>query len=316
MPNIENQNSNFSLLKLLRTGISPLSAMIGTSAYYGQLIGNPILGSINALLFSKKLGIDIWNLNQMPSTKTKLLNSSKKILLGLGTIGLINYSKFINEIIEPITPTPDPWPTSTIMTSTMTNLPWSTLMTASTTTSTTTSISWSTLYPASTVSTTTIDPWPPILKLNNNPNHLMDWDTYLSLNAYGIANLIAGVTELIPNRFENVRKIANMITGGALISSGVAMGINNDFNNAYAIPTIVAGTSEIVHNLLPMETANHNEEMQETTFINEHANLINASSNDYENQRQRYGSNDSIDSLTSDVLFQQPIYRPTTYNGL
>ncbi len=63
MPNTENQNSNYTLLKLIRTGISPLSAMIVTSAYYGQLIGNPILGSINALLFSEKLGIDIWNLN-------------------------------------------------------------------------------------------------------------------------------------------------------------------------------------------------------------------------------------------------------------
>ncbi|WP_342260762.1 hypothetical protein [Spiroplasma endosymbiont of Notiophilus biguttatus] len=37
MPNIENQ-SNYTLLKLIRTGISPISAMIGTSAYYGQLI--------------------------------------------------------------------------------------------------------------------------------------------------------------------------------------------------------------------------------------------------------------------------------------
>lgn len=51
MPNTENQNSNYTLLKLMRTGVSPLSAMIGTSAYYGQLIGNPILGSINALFF-------------------------------------------------------------------------------------------------------------------------------------------------------------------------------------------------------------------------------------------------------------------------
>ncbi|WP_342261151.1 hypothetical protein [Spiroplasma endosymbiont of Notiophilus biguttatus] len=48
MPNVENQ-SNYTLLKLIRTGISPISAMIGTSAYYGQLIGNPILGSINSL---------------------------------------------------------------------------------------------------------------------------------------------------------------------------------------------------------------------------------------------------------------------------
>ncbi|WP_338974491.1 hypothetical protein [Spiroplasma endosymbiont of Tricholauxania praeusta] len=37
-----------------------------------------------------------------------------------------------------------------------------------------------------------------------------------------------------------------MATGGCLISSGVAMGINNNFNNAYAVPTIVAGASEIM----------------------------------------------------------------------
>ncbi|WP_425382525.1 hypothetical protein [Spiroplasma endosymbiont of Melieria omissa] len=65
-----------------------------------------------------------------------------------------------------------------------------------------------------------------------------------------------------------------MGTGGCLISTGVAMGINNDFNNAYAIPTIVAGASEIIHNLLPIET-NHNREMQETLFTNETARLIN-----------------------------------------
>ncbi len=72
------QSNNYTLTKLIRTGISPLSAMIGTSAYYGQLLGSRVLGSINALLFSKKLGIDIWNLNQRPTTKTMLLNSSKK----------------------------------------------------------------------------------------------------------------------------------------------------------------------------------------------------------------------------------------------
>ena len=99
------QSSNYTLTKLIRTGISPLSAMIGTSAYYGQLIGNPILGSINALLFSKKLGIDIWALNQMPSLKSKLLNSSKKIVLGFGTIGLANYSKWIENTVIPIIPT-------------------------------------------------------------------------------------------------------------------------------------------------------------------------------------------------------------------
>ncbi|WP_338974982.1 hypothetical protein [Spiroplasma endosymbiont of Tricholauxania praeusta] len=65
-----------------------------------------------------------------------------------------------------------------------------------------------------------------------------------------------------------------MATGGCLISSGVAMGINNDFNNAYAVPTIIAGASEIIHNLLPIET-NHSREMQETTFTNEVSRLIN-----------------------------------------
>ncbi|WP_342253654.1 hypothetical protein [Spiroplasma endosymbiont of Zeiraphera isertana] len=226
------QLSNYTLIKLIRIGIAPLSAMIGTSAYYGQLIGNPVLGSINALLFSKKLGIDIWNLNQIPSIKTKLLNSSKKILLGLGTIGLVNYAKFTNADINP-NPTESP--------------------------------------------TTTVNPFPPDLLLSNTntDNHLMDWDTYISLNSFGIANVISGLTELIPNRFQNIRKIANMGTGSCLISSGVAMGINNDFNNAYAIPTIIAGISEIIHNLLPMETTNHIEEMQETTFTNETTRLIN-----------------------------------------
>ncbi|WJG69329.1 hypothetical protein [Spiroplasma ixodetis] len=273
MPNTENSQSNYTLLKLIRTGIAPLSAMIGTSAYYGQLIGNPILGSINALLFSKKLGIDIWNLNQMPSTKTKLLNSSKKILLGLGTIGLVNYEKFTNADINP-NPTESP------------------------------------------TTTTTVDPFPDLLFSTNNnsiDNHLMDWDTFISLNSYGIANLIAGITEIIPSKFETIRKIANMATGGCLISSGVAMGINNDFTNAYAIPTIVAGASEIIHNLLPMEINHVNTEMQETPFTNEHANLINNTEQEYERQRQTYGSNDSIDSLTSDVLYERrPVYASTT----
>ncbi|WP_342253722.1 hypothetical protein [Spiroplasma endosymbiont of Zeiraphera isertana] len=238
------QLSNYTLLKLIRIGIPPLSAMIGTSAYYGQLIGNPVLVSINALLFSKKLGIDIWNLNQIPSIKTKLLNSSKKIFLGLGTISLVNYAKFTNNI-NPIEPTTTPSPITT--------------------------------------STTTVNPFPDLLLNNTNTdaNHLMDWDTYISLNSYGIANLLAGITELIPSKFENIRKIANMATGGCLISSGVAMGINNDFNNAYAIPTIIAGASEIIHNLLPMETTNHIEEMQETTFNNETARLVNDNVSQY-----------------------------------
>ncbi|WJG69404.1 hypothetical protein [Spiroplasma ixodetis] len=86
---------------------------------------------------------------------------------------------------------------------------------------------------STTPSTTTTDspPWPTILSVNNNINNnynqLMDWDTYISLNAYGIANLVSGLTELIPNpyRFDCIRKIANIATDGALISSGVAMGV-------------------------------------------------------------------------------------------
>ncbi|WP_338958822.1 MULTISPECIES: hypothetical protein [unclassified Spiroplasma] len=256
MPNDTNvQSNNYTLLKIIRIGISPLSAMIGTSAYYGQIIGNPVLGSINALLFSKKLGIDIWNLNQMPSTKKKILNSSKKILLGLGTIGLINYAKFTK--INP-NPEPPPWLTTT---------------------------------------TTETPPWP--LLLTNDNKQQMDWDTYISLSTYGISNLIGGLSELIPNRFEVIRKICNMATSGCLISSGVAMGINNDFNNAYAVPTIVAGASEIIHNLLPMETTNHNQEMQETSFTNETRRLINSDAI-------------SNNSGSSDVLYE----RPTTYDSL
>ncbi|WP_339038760.1 hypothetical protein [Spiroplasma endosymbiont of Andrena trimmerana] len=234
MPSIENQ-SNYTLTKLIRTGISPICAMIGTSAYYGQVIANPVLGSINSLLFGKKLGLDIWNLNQRPNTKTKLINSSKKIILGLGTIGLANYSKWTENNINPIIPT--------------TPIP---------------------------ITTTTTTEGPPWLLLNKQENQsLMDWDTYISLNAYGISNLISGLTELIPNKFETIRKICNMATGSCLISSGVAMGINNDFMNAYAVPTIVAGASEIIHNLLPIETIHHNQEMQETPFTNEATRLIN-----------------------------------------
>ncbi|WP_458258424.1 hypothetical protein [Spiroplasma endosymbiont of Dactylopius coccus] len=177
----------------------------------------------------------------MPSVKTKLINSSKKILLGLGTIGLVNYAKFINTDIIP-NPTESPITTTT-------SIP---------------------------ITTTTTTQGPPWLLLNKQEHQsLMDWDTYISLNAYGISNLISGLTELIPNKFEAIRKICNMATGGCLISSGVAMGINNDFNNAYAVPTIIAGACEIIHNLLPMETTHHNEEMQETTFTNEVSRLIN-----------------------------------------
>ncbi|CAB1053575.1 hypothetical protein [Spiroplasma endosymbiont of Danaus chrysippus] len=234
------ETNNYTLTKLIRIGISPICAMIGTSAYYGQVIANPILGSINSLLFGKKLGLDIWNLNQRPNTKTKLINSSKKILLGLGTIGLVNYSKFVTNNINP-NPTENP------------------------------------------ITTTTVDPFPPdlLFVVNNNPNNLMDWDTFISLNSYGIASLVAGITELIPNRFESIRRITNIATGGCLISSGVAMGINNDFNNAYAVPTIIAGASEIIHNLLPMETTNHIQEIQETPFNNETARLVNDNVSNY-----------------------------------
>ncbi|WP_342218833.1 hypothetical protein [Spiroplasma endosymbiont of Amphimallon solstitiale] len=235
MPNTETTNSNYTLLKLIRTGISPLSAMIGISSYYGHLLNYPILGSINALFFSKKLGIDIWNINQHPTLKNKLINIFKKITIGLSTTFITNYIKWNENNINPIIPT--------------TPIP-----------------------------TTTVDPFPPDLLFNintNNDNNFMDWDTYISLNAFAFANLISAFTELIPNRFENIRKICNMATGGCLISSGVAMGINNDFNNAYAVPTIVAGASEIIHNLLPMETTNHIQEMQETAFNNETRRLIN-----------------------------------------
>ncbi|WP_174481136.1 hypothetical protein [Spiroplasma endosymbiont of Danaus chrysippus] len=70
------------------------------------------------------------------------------------------------------------------------------------------------------------------------------------------------------------------------------MGINNDFNNAYAVPTIIAGASEIIHNLLPMETTNHIEEMQETSFNNETARLINDNrfTINSETSSQYYGS--------------------------
>ncbi len=278
MPNVDNtQSNNYTLIKLIRIGISPISAMIGTSAYYGQVINNPILGSINSLLFGKKLGLDIWNLNQMPNTKTKIINSSKKILLGLGTIGLANYSKFVNTIIMPIKPTTTPFPIT----------------------------STTPIYTTTSTSTTTVDPFPPdlLLTVNNNPNNLMDWDTYISLNAYGVSNLISGLTELIPNKFETIRKIANMATGGCLISSGVAMGINNDFNNAYAVPTIIAGISEIIHNLLPMETVHNNTEMQETVFTNETANLINDNVS-----INSYGSDMSEVNINAQLSFDENYY--------
>ncbi len=186
-------------------------------------------------------------------------------MLGLGTIGLANYSKFINEIIEPVTPT-TPIPTTTSTTP---------------------------------ITTTDTSPWHPnlLLNANNNPNNLMDWDTYLSLNSYGIANVIAGITELIPSKFENVRKIANIATSGCLISSGVAMGINIDFANAYAIPTIVAGTSEIIDNLLPMETTHHNQEMQEV-FTEERERLINDNVSHYDSDNMIEVIFDRVDNAS------------------
>ncbi|MBP1527618.1 MAG: hypothetical protein H9Q66_06860, partial [Spiroplasma ixodetis] len=141
--------------------LSPLSAMVGVSAYYGQYLKDPILGSINSLLFSKKLAIDIWNINQRPTTKNKVINSYKKIFLGLGTIGLVNYAKFVNYVDKsvfllrdepcfwPPCPTPPPIPT----------------------------------------------PIPTPSPIVNKP--FVDWDTYISLNSFGIANVISGLTELI-----------------------------------------------------------------------------------------------------------------------
>ncbi|WP_338977952.1 hypothetical protein [Spiroplasma endosymbiont of Panzeria rudis] len=248
MPNELEQTSNYTLTKILRTGLSPLSAMVGVSAYYGQYLKESILGSINSLLFSKKLGIDIWNINQRPTTKNKVINSYKKIFLGLGTIGLINYAKFVQYVDKSVSlfrdepcfwppcPTEPPKPT----------------------------------YP----------PFTTVKPIINVP--FIDWDTYISLNSFGIANVISGLTELIPNRFETIRKIANMGTGGCLISSGVAMGINNNFNNYFAIPTIIAGASEIINTLLlPLGSTHNNTELQEV-FTDERARLINGSVNDYQ----------------------------------
>jgi len=261
MPNALDQTSNYTLTKLIRTGASPLMAMIGTSAYYGQLLKNPVLGSINALLFSKKLGIDIWNINQRPSTRNKIINSYKKIVLGLGTISLINYAKFVHYVDNSVSLLKDKpcfWPPCP------TEPPF--------------------------ISTTTVKP---IIAVP-----FVDWDTYISLNSYGLANVISGFIELIPNRFENIRKIANMTTGGALISSGVAMGISNNFNNYFAIPTIVAGASEIINTLLlPFGSSNYVEEMQEI-FTDERVRLINESVNDYD-------SVSNLDDDMSEINFDQ-----------
>ncbi|WP_458258603.1 hypothetical protein [Spiroplasma endosymbiont of Dactylopius coccus] len=111
------------------------------------------------------------------------------------------------------------------------------------------------------------------------------------------SSIIFNAVSNCPSLARVIRKICNMATGGCLISSGVAMGINNDFNNAYAVPTIVAGASEIIHNLLPMETTNHNQEMQETSFTDERARLINSDVI-------------SNNSGSSDVLYERPsLYR-------
>ncbi|OAD52292.1 hypothetical protein WN48_02215 [Eufriesea mexicana] len=67
-----------------------------------------------------------------------------------------------------------------------------------------------------------------------------------------------------------------------LNSTGVAMGINNDFNNTYDIPTIISGASEIAHNLLHIQT-NHNTELQGTSI--EQAKLI-------KDSLGKYGSDD------------------------
>ncbi|WP_342277007.1 hypothetical protein [Spiroplasma endosymbiont of Nebria brevicollis] len=81
-----------------------------------------------------------------------------------------------------------------------------------------------------------------------------------------------------------------MATGGGLISSGVAMGINN----AYAIPTIIAGTSEIINTLLlPLGSTHNNTELQEV-LTDERIGLINSSVNDYQS------TNDSISNYSFD----------------
>ncbi|WP_338962669.1 MULTISPECIES: hypothetical protein [unclassified Spiroplasma] len=257
------QTSNYTLTKILRTGLSPLSAMVGVSAYYGQYLKNPILGSINSLLFSKKLGIDIWNINQRPTTRNKVINSYKKIFLGLGTIGLINYAKFVQYVDKSVSllrdepcfwppcPTEPPIPTPTPK---------------------------------------------PIVDMP-----FVDWDTYLSLSSFGIANVVSGLSELIPNRFQFVRKICDMATGGCLISSGVALGINNDFNNYFAIPTIVAGASEIINTLLlPFENTNNVMQMQEV-FTDERARLINGSVSDYQSTDDSMVDVDLNDDSMSEI---------------
>ncbi|WP_339039809.1 hypothetical protein [Spiroplasma endosymbiont of Andrena trimmerana] len=60
------------------------------------------------------------------------------------------------------------------------------------------------------------------------------------------------------------------------------MGINNNFNNYFAIPTIIAGASEIINTLLlPFGSTHNNTELQEV-FTDERARIINNSVNDYQ----------------------------------
>uniref|UniRef100_A0A310SAT6 Elongation factor G n=1 Tax=Eufriesea mexicana TaxID=516756 RepID=A0A310SAT6_9HYME len=73
-----------------------------------------------------------------------------------------------------------------------------------------------------------------------------------------------------------------IVASGCLSSTGDAMGINNDFNYAYVIPTIISGASELIQNLLHAETS-YDTEMQGTTFTNEQARLINDSESNYGN---------------------------------
>ncbi|WP_342276012.1 hypothetical protein [Spiroplasma endosymbiont of Nebria brevicollis] len=180
--------------------------------------------------------------------------------MGLGTIGLINYAKFVQYVDKSVSLLKDEpcfWPPCPTEPPRPTYSPFTTIK--------------------------------PIIDVP-----FVDWDTYVSLNSFGIANVVSGLTELVPNRFETIRKIANMGTGGFLISSGVAMGINN----AYAIPTIIAGTSEIINTLLlPLGSTHNNTELQEV-FTDERARLINVSINDYQSTDDGMVDVDLNDSMS------------------
>ncbi|WP_174481233.1 hypothetical protein [Spiroplasma endosymbiont of Danaus chrysippus] len=92
-----------------------------------------------------------------------------------------------------------------------------------------------------------------------------------------------------------------MATGGCLISSGVAMGINNDFNNSYAVPTIIAGASEIINTLLlPLGNTHNNTELQEI-FTDERTRLINSSVNDYQSTDDSMVDVDLNDDSMSEI---------------